>query len=300
MQPLLLYIISKFTDNQSVLFAIYGLIFGYFYSRNLWFVLDKIQGKIPTPIFIFILTFALICPIWLINGFRMWAATHIFIFGLLPYLIDGKKNRLWWSFLSIFFHFSFVFPVLILIGYILLKNKVVFYFIFFVVTSFISEINLENIRGLFIYLPNFLQSRIVYTSINYSETIQQAMETASWFIIYSEKLFRWLIYAFIVLVFFTGRYNLRKSPELLNLFSFGLWMFAWANLARLIPSGGRFIVIATSIMTIFIIFYLLRYNNLITNKSFILLVCQYYFYLFLSPLGLDLTFLAFLQYLEIR
>ena len=42
----------------------------------------------------FNLIFALILviPIWFINSFRMWTAFHVFIFGLLPYIFENKKD----------------------------------------------------------------------------------------------------------------------------------------------------------------------------------------------------------------
>ncbi|WP_199117570.1 hypothetical protein [Pedobacter sp. ASV28] len=38
--PVTTFLISRFTDNYAVLFGAYALIFGFFYSRNIWFLLD--------------------------------------------------------------------------------------------------------------------------------------------------------------------------------------------------------------------------------------------------------------------
>ena len=38
-EPLISTIVSSFTSNYKILFAIYGLIFGFFYSRNIWILL---------------------------------------------------------------------------------------------------------------------------------------------------------------------------------------------------------------------------------------------------------------------
>ena len=40
-QPLLTFIVSRFTDNGHVLFAVFAFVFGFFYSRNIWFVLER-------------------------------------------------------------------------------------------------------------------------------------------------------------------------------------------------------------------------------------------------------------------
>jgi hypothetical protein len=91
LQPVISYTVSRFTNDSRILFATYALIFGYFYTNNLWYLFEKIDKKSSFILGVYILVFALICPIWRINGFRFWTATHIFLFGLLPYLLDGNK-----------------------------------------------------------------------------------------------------------------------------------------------------------------------------------------------------------------
>src|SRR5690606_14173196 len=40
------YLISLFTNNGYILLLSYDIFFGYFYSRNMWFVLHRIQGRL--------------------------------------------------------------------------------------------------------------------------------------------------------------------------------------------------------------------------------------------------------------
>src|SRR5690554_5263416 len=70
LRTFLAFIVSYFTDNGYFLIIVYGVIFGYFYSRNMWYVLDRLEGKIKmlTKIFLIALFFAI--PIYSINGFR--------------------------------------------------------------------------------------------------------------------------------------------------------------------------------------------------------------------------------------
>ena len=42
-QPLSMFIVSRFTDNHNILFGFYGLIFGFFYSRNIWYLFDHLK-----------------------------------------------------------------------------------------------------------------------------------------------------------------------------------------------------------------------------------------------------------------
>ena len=110
LQPFISFLISRFTNDPRILFATFGMIFGYFYSRNLWFLFDKLNNRYSIIVGLYILVFALICPIWRINGFRFWTASQIFLFGVLPYLYEGNKKWISISALSIFVHFSFLFP----------------------------------------------------------------------------------------------------------------------------------------------------------------------------------------------
>ena len=40
-QPLITFFVSRLTKDPRILFAVFGLVFGYFYSRNIWFLLER-------------------------------------------------------------------------------------------------------------------------------------------------------------------------------------------------------------------------------------------------------------------
>src|SRR5699024_3364969 len=94
-------VVSRFTGSQAVLTLIYGIIFGYFCSRNMWFVLERFEGRMRPITILLFSCFFLVIPFWDINGFRMWTAAHIFIYGLLPFLFDGKRRGVFIASLSI-------------------------------------------------------------------------------------------------------------------------------------------------------------------------------------------------------
>src|SRR5665647_3087583 len=41
-QPLITFLISRFTGNPHFLFLCFAIVFGYFYSRNLWYIFERI------------------------------------------------------------------------------------------------------------------------------------------------------------------------------------------------------------------------------------------------------------------
>jgi len=268
-QPLLLFLVSRVTDNPIVLFTIYAIIFGYFNSKNLWLVLDHVKGNFSIILFIFFLTLFLINPIWNINGFRMYAGMHVFMYGALSFLLDGSTKRLFWSLIAVFFHFSLIFPLIILIAFILLKNRPAIYLGFFILTSFLKELDLESVRSLLSFLPGVFQSRVEgYTSLNYVEGLNAISESISWFVPLSEKCLTWVAYALTLFIYLFNRPILKKRIDLNTLFSFSLLLYGFANIFSLVPSGGRFIALANSFIFVFFIFYI---SSAPTNKNFSIL-----------------------------
>src|SRR5690606_37606352 len=105
------FLVSRMTYSQPILTGIFAFIFGYFYSKNVFYLFQKCKGPITGWTWILIIIFMLIVPFLLINGFRFWTATHVYVFGLLPYLLEGKKRCLWFCGLSVVFHFAYLLPV---------------------------------------------------------------------------------------------------------------------------------------------------------------------------------------------
>jgi hypothetical protein len=262
-QPLITFLVSRITDNPAMLFATFGFIFGYFYSRNIWYVLDRIEGSLTVFIFIYIVTFALINPIWNINGVRMYTAAQIFLFGTLPYLLEKKSKRLIWSGLSVFVHFSFVLPVAILLLFIIFKNRLNIYFLFFILTSLIKEIDLQQVQSALSFLPGFLQSRVTsYTDLEYAETVQIRDQAVNWYIPFSYQAIKWVIYAMTTFIYLFGRKILKNKKDLLTLLSFSLLLYGFANISSLVPAGGRFLTVANTFLFPFFILFITNFPKL--------------------------------------
>lgn len=278
-QPIITWFVSLLTSNPSILLAVFGFIFGFFYSRNLWYLLNRIEGRIVLITFIFVLSFALINPIWNINGFRMNAAIQVFIYGLLPFLVEGKKSSLLYSASAILFHFSFIFPVAVLGAYLLIGRRSNFYFIFFIITFFINTINLDVVREYLGHLPEIMDYRVnLYANPNYAKRVAESLEKANWYITLSDNILTYINFTFITYVYLRNRKRL--DGPFLNLFCFSTWLYGWANLASLIPAGARFIDVADMMMLFFNILFMqeyltqkgIRFLRLITVPGLILFI----------------------------
>jgi len=240
-QPIITYLVSIFTVNPSILFSVFAMIFGFFYSRNIWYILSNIKDDLNPLLILFIFVFALTNPIWFINGFRMWTAAQIFVYGALPFLFEGKYQKLFWSFLSIFFHFSFLTPIAILLIYILFKNRRNVYMGFFIITFFLKELDLQVVQSYLSFLPSIFQARVGgYLNVEYAESIVMARQEYNWYIILAPKALEWVIFIIVMFLFFLRREILEKQKGLINLFYFSILFFSFANILSLVPSGGRF------------------------------------------------------------
>ena len=253
----LTFFVSRFTDNGHVFFFFVALIFGFFYSRNVWYILGKLPDRLPKWTWVLIMYFFLVCPIWLINGVRMWTATHIFAYGALPFLLDGDKKKLPWCFASILVHHSFIFPIALLSIYLLISNRIISkqwiitaLFVFYLLTLTIKSVNLESFNSLLHnYLPGFYEDRIdVYVNESYSEARQMAKQQFSWHVGFFSNILYWVTQLLIVFSYFTILRNHKRYRWIVPLFAFSLLIYGFSNILSSVPSGGRYIVIARMFM----------------------------------------------------
>lgn len=284
-QLIVTYLVSRFTSEGHVLFLVFGTIFGYFYSRNIWFVLNRIPYKIPHMTYIFIALYFLACPIWSVGGVRMWTALHVFAYGALPYLMDKDKSKLIFCVLTFFVHFSFLFPVVILLLFFVIPNRLKYSdhilkysVVFFVITMFFNVLDLQQIGNIIQrFFPSLYESNVEgYLGEEYVETVASHNENHSLFYKTSAFLNSYMISFVLVYLYFAFRNKINKKyiPFLVFTFIFG----ALANIVASAPSGGRFITLAQMFIMPSVIFAL---SNLCTHYINIFVKCIIYSFLIL-------------------
>ena len=263
----LAYLISRFTTNGHVLYLVVALVFGFFYSRNVWYVIDRLPNKVSVTTLVLIGLLFLVCPIWSINGIRMWTALHMFVYGAMPFFIEGKKNKIWICIISLFVHHSFLFPIVLLLLYIFIpqrflykKNTLLYVFIFYLFSLTVNQLNLESVNSILQnYLPNYYEDRIdSYVSENALISHNESVSQHAWQTDFLPWLNDMVIQVFIFISFFTIKNNKRLYKGVLSLFIFSLLFYGISNIASNIPGGGRYIVLAKMlIVPIFI--YVITY-----------------------------------------
>lgn len=289
LSPIFMFLISRVTDNPIALFTVYGVFFGFFYSRNLWFIFNRIESKVTFIVFLLIITFALVNPIWNINGFRFWAAAQVYLFGALPFLLEGNKKSLLWSGLSIFIHYSFTLPVAILGLFYVLRNKTNLYLAFYIATSFLQELDLQWFQSILSFLPDVFFSEVqTYANPVYAEYRNQINQNLPWFVTLPLEGLKWVNYVFIGSFFIIGKKFLNSRDDLKTLLSFSLLFMGVANIISFVPSGGRFLVVANMFIYSFYIISFSAYLSI--RKLFILQVLTVPWLLFFCIMAIRIGF----------
>ena len=260
------FLLSRFTDSLPMLTMIYALIFGFFLSRNIWYVFKFLEGKISLLTKLLLLGLILIIPIWFINGFRMWTAFHVFMYGLLPFIFENKKNNFFFIFLSFLIHFSFAIPITVFFFYWIVGNRINLFFLLFIISSFVSEINVNFFNNYFeIFLPEVVLERTyAYRNEQSVKKVRELREKSTntvWYLKWKGKLLRWSFYLLIIYFYLFSDPRIKEKFYWKRLFSINLLFFTLANIISNLPSGGRFVNLYLYLSFIMAIMYLNQIKN---------------------------------------
>jgi len=264
-QPIISFIVSRITNDYHLLFGVIAAIFGYFYLKSTSIVHKQYYENKSRLALLFLLFFALIInPIFNINGYRFWIATWVFFLGAYHLISSKEKKYILLSFLAVFFHFSFVIPNLVLLIYLFLGNRNKLYYIFLIISVFISDIIFQLFPSVISYLDVGIAAKVGrYANVDQMEKIAEhtewAIEQGKWYLYLPGKLtFYYITFSFLYLNYKYKKF--RYTIELKNLFSFSLLLLAFANTVSFIPSMGRF-------RTIFLLFGLSFIIGLLTTSK---------------------------------
>jgi len=258
-QPLINFVISRVTDSHHVLFAVYALVFGYFWLKSIDFVNKRFQMDRNELTILYTIFFISLIPIFNINGFRMWTAAWIFIYGALHVVVNKDWRYLLISLAACTVHFSFLTANVILILWFFLGNHKWVYLSLALITFAISELDLSVVRSYAQMISPALESKAnAYASDAYADNVAQLRGNDVWFMQLSPILTRYLLlFNLLFMIFVSTKKKLPKSE--LNLLSFTLLFLAYANIASLVPSGGRFVTVYSVFAAILSIILVSKY-----------------------------------------
>lgn len=239
------YVVSRFTNNYRILFLVYGLIYGYFYSRNIWQLLERVKDKLPIHTVVPILLFVFIIPFWNINGFRFYTATHIFFYGTTFLVSKKRKVFLLVAMLSILVHFSFVLPVSVLLFFVIVGGRPIIYLLAMLATMLFVELDLNTLlNNLPVVNDQFLNNKIHgYTGTQYMEKIAKLKAEQSWFITIRTQVMNTILFSFIFLVMTSYRRYIKDKLEE-KMLLYGILLLSVTNVLSIVPSMGRFYLVS--------------------------------------------------------
>lgn len=281
--PLITYIVSIFTGNEKILFAIFGLIFGYFFAKNINLILNISSYKFSKSkvILFFIIIFSFIYPFWQgTNTVRFVTANTIFFYFLLNYYLSNKKiYYLIHLLIAPLIHFSFLIPTLLCVIYLFTypKSQIKIIFIYFLISFFLIEIAFEPIKNLgMTYSPSFLETKVSdYTAEGFMETLDDLQDSRSWHAMYYRKVFHYTIVVLLLYIYYY-RKKISNNPFFRIFFPFTLFYFASANILSAIPGVDRFLQIGYMFSIVCVLMFLAQDR---TDKIFKIAVLPLSFWL---------------------
>lgn len=286
LRTIIAVVLSNFTSSQSVLTAVYAFIFGFFYTRNVGFILSLLKGKVSLVTATLVLTYCVIIPFWSLGGFRFWTAAHMFLYGVFPFLFHGNKKRLIFCILTLAVHFSFVIPLVILLMFLLSGNFYKFYFILFIASFFITEIDPVVLNS---YVEAYLPESILTRTSQYrdAENIQEFRSTTGggkvWYALWYVKVLNYTVLGLLIYMYSQVIKMSKPDGVLLKSFSFVLLFLAVSNITSTFPSGGRFNYIGNCLAIVFFVYYLGQYaSDGKSERNFKWALPFLFFFLFIS------------------
>ncbi|WP_291106576.1 EpsG family protein [Flavobacterium sp. UBA6195] len=240
-QPLLSFITSRFTSDFKIYLLLIGGFIGYFLSRNIWAVLNLSKQKPKWYGILFVLVFSFIYSVWDINVMRFTIGAHIFFYGAFKILVTKNRWGYFFIFLSLLVHFSFSIAFVIFLLYQILGKKFIkIYFIFFIISFFTSELNLNMIQSQLTFLPdNFIEKSDDYLNDDYKKKRDDIKENKNFRGKYYQSSLKWAI-GILLTTIFLNRKKIKNNYILENLLAFCLLYVGVFNVLSFIPSMNRF------------------------------------------------------------
>ncbi len=289
-QPIINFIISRFTDNGFILYGVYGLVFGYFYSRNVWYLINKVRNKVKIEALAFLVLFAILVPPWSINGFRYWTATHVFFYGLIQYF-EGNKKGLIVIVCSVFVHYTYILGVFLFAIFFVLGNRLNLYFLVYILSLFLSFVDISAVKSFTEkYSSEKVQNRAgSYLTEEYSEVYFGQEETVNWYMKYRYDFIKILVAGSYFWIFFARQKLIRQNLMMLKLFCIGLIFMSFANINQSIPGMVRFFYIGFMSVTVmlFLFFQLLKFKRRPDWYKFVSILFVFLFCMVEIRIGFD-------------
>lgn len=265
------WFLSRLTSNPHVYLGILAFVPTVFLTQNVLYISEKCSDSSRYRFLLFILV---LTPNVLFLTHRWWTALQIFLFGMLPYILMNKTKRLWICLLAVGVHFSFLFPLMLLLLYMFLPKRALFpYLLVFVATYFVSILNFDFVSNVInqILPTNYADRSVAYLSNK--DDILQGWAFNSLF-----RLHNLLNLIFAIFIFFRLKVELKCNDFLRHLLIISLIMASFAQLTNMTDWGWRYFDLSNFLFTSLLV--IIVANHQLYKKLKILFRLSYPFFCF--------------------
>jgi len=241
-QPIVTWVVSAFTDNYHILFAVYGLVFSIFLGKILWIMIEMANVEQKGFALCMLVTFVLINPLWNINGVRMWTALNVFLYGVIVFYFKNRTKGVIFMLLSCLVHVSFVVPVLFFFVYLLIsKINIAYFFLLFVFSFLFKGLSPSMLSNVTAFLPEFIRYKLdFYTDPNTVSLVGENAKSTSLFILASQFSQSFIPFLIIIYMHLFYKKEIIDNKKYLFFYKYLLLTIFWVNMTAIIPSFGRF------------------------------------------------------------
>ena len=207
---IIIFLVSLFSNSYSLLFLVFGIIFGYFYSKLFELIIIKNGSSVNLKHFyLFFIAILLIIPPWQINGFRFWTGAIIFIYSVLLFIHEKNIFKsLLFMLLACAFHFTFILLSITVITSLIFSRFISFKFVYilFIANIFFGFLSLENINlstlENFVNISDLYASKInTYTNQDYIDIVSESSKNTNFYVRYKLYIFKYLtLFVFFILL----------------------------------------------------------------------------------------------------
>lgn len=283
LQPLINFIIAQISGNFRVLLIAYGLVYGYFYSRNVFTFLELTKEHLNRITAFLVVSASFVIGVMEVNGFRYYSATHIFIYGVSQYYIyDKKRNGILWVAITPLMHFSFILnAAFFIIGATFLAKRLRLMMILLVLSNFSSNLGIEKLIPQEAMPEKYQGKYKSYVGKEKMEYVQsQERYELNGYVRWPSNFAKYFLHGTLVLFYLAVFYYKEEIPDK-NMLAAALWMGVLANIVAANSASG---VRLLNIYNLFLFLYFFKVFEYLKQNDFYMRLLNIYTYLFIPIL----------------
>lgn len=267
---LLFYILSRFSSDTTILFTTVALIFGYFYSKNIWILLSRHDHKMAIGSILFMLaTLLIVNPTEGVNQFRFWTATQVFFLGFLQVILNNNYKYFLVCLFSFSIHFGMIVPIICLLTFMIFGRIDYVYIPLVIGSAFFVELKLDLFAPILEQIGGGYQARYEGYTADKMVYWSEDLNARAWYISQWQPVTKYMSYAALSFVYVRMRKNLSKP--LLNYMSFLFIFLSAMNFLGDFPMIFRYL--SAYFLTLFGFLFLVTREVNSSEKNWLVWIC---------------------------